>query len=364
MNAARKMNVISIVPRLPPAIDGVGDYAIRLAQRLRQNFNIDTHFIVTDIDWQINEMVDGFSVSQVATHTANALSALLSENPVIVNYANYAFQKWGCPKWLLQGLQQWKKGFPKAQLACMFHEVHNNSIIGVPWKHHMWAVPVQKRIAKDLARLSDVILTSNYQYLSKLPVRQSNHLSNIPILPVVSTVGEPDIVLPLHEREKSLIVFGQSRRGRAYRDSKHLLEQVCLALNIEKIIDIGSPIDIGVSKIAGASLIEMGNLSVQAVSHIFANSLVGYIDYSHDPLAKSSVFSSYCAYGLLPVSCHSTSSPLEGLHPGKNYLALDQIDKPLNLKGFNLQDVANGAYKWYWEHSIDKHAEYFYKFLM
>jgi hypothetical protein len=356
--------VVSIVPRLPPSIDGVGDYAIRLAQHLRQNFDIDTHFIVTDITSGINETVDGFSISQVAAHTPKAFSTLLSESPVIVNYANYAFQKWGCPHWLLKGLQQWQRNFPTATLACMFHEVHNNSVIGLPWKHHMWAVPFQKKIARDLSHLSDIVLTSNYQYLSKLSVNQGSDPSVSRILPVVSTVGEPVTVALLKERAKSLVVFGQGRRIRAYRNSRHLLEQVCLALDIEKIIDIGSPIDIGSSKIGNASVIEMGNLSAQEVSDIFSRSLVGYIDYSHDPLAKSSVFSSYCAYGLLPVSCHSTSSPLEGLHPGKNYLALDQIEKIENLKDLCLQDIVDNARKWYWEHSIDKHAEYFYRLLM
>ncbi len=38
--------VIAIVPRLPPAIDGVGDYALNLARQLRKDFNIHTHFIV------------------------------------------------------------------------------------------------------------------------------------------------------------------------------------------------------------------------------------------------------------------------------------------------------------------------------
>jgi hypothetical protein len=356
--------VISIVPRLPPAFDGVGDYAIRLACSLRENFKINTHFIVTDTIPVSSGMLDNFSVSQVTAHTPMALSALLSENPVLINYANYAFQRWGCPQWILKGLKLWRKKFPSAKFACMFHEVHNNSVIGAPWRHHMWAVPVQKWIARDLARLSDVILTSNFQYLTKLSLAQADKDSVSPILPVFSTIGEPVDIPPLSVREKNLVVFGQGRRIRAYQDPKNQLEQLCVALDIEKVIDIGAPIQLPTAKIGNAQVLAMGPLSTEAVSDIFSKSLVGYIDYSHDPLGKSSVFAAYCAYGMLPVSCHSTSSPQDGLHPGKNYLALDCIGKISDVKYLDLQIIADNARKSYLEHSIVKHAEYFYRFLL
>ncbi len=44
--------VYSIVPRLPPAIDDVGDYALNLARQLRKDFNVPTHFIVGNPTWQ------------------------------------------------------------------------------------------------------------------------------------------------------------------------------------------------------------------------------------------------------------------------------------------------------------------------
>jgi hypothetical protein len=38
------MRIIAIVTNLPPAIDGVGDYALHLARQLRQDHNIYTCF--------------------------------------------------------------------------------------------------------------------------------------------------------------------------------------------------------------------------------------------------------------------------------------------------------------------------------
>ena len=39
---------IMIVPRLPPIVDGVGDYADLLARSLQTNFGISTQFIACD----------------------------------------------------------------------------------------------------------------------------------------------------------------------------------------------------------------------------------------------------------------------------------------------------------------------------
>lgn len=45
------IKIIQIVPQLPPAINGLGDYALNLARQLRQDFAIETHFVVGDHSW-------------------------------------------------------------------------------------------------------------------------------------------------------------------------------------------------------------------------------------------------------------------------------------------------------------------------
>ncbi|MHC5830485.1 MAG: glycosyltransferase family 1 protein, partial [Nostoc sp.] len=59
-------HITSIVPRLPPAIDGVGDYALNLARQLRKDFNIQTHFIVGNPTWTGAAEIEGFPVSQIS----------------------------------------------------------------------------------------------------------------------------------------------------------------------------------------------------------------------------------------------------------------------------------------------------------
>ena len=54
-------DVYSIVPRLPPAIDDVGDYTLNLARQLRKDFIIQTHFIVGNLKWKVIYELKGFS---------------------------------------------------------------------------------------------------------------------------------------------------------------------------------------------------------------------------------------------------------------------------------------------------------------
>ncbi len=74
------MLIIQIVPHLPPAIDRVGDYALNLAQQLRKDFGIESHFIVCDPSWTGATQIQGFPISQVNVHSADTLLSLLASD--------------------------------------------------------------------------------------------------------------------------------------------------------------------------------------------------------------------------------------------------------------------------------------------
>ncbi|MFM6307537.1 MAG: glycosyltransferase family 1 protein, partial [Dolichospermum sp.] len=103
--------IIAIVPRLPPAIDGVGDYALNLARQLRKEFNIHTHFIVGNSTWKGASEIEGFTVSQITDNSASTLVTLLSSNDkyssILLHYVGYGYAQRGCPVWLVQGLEHW-----------------------------------------------------------------------------------------------------------------------------------------------------------------------------------------------------------------------------------------------------------------
>ncbi len=157
------MQIIQIVPRLTPAIDGVGDYTFLLAKQLRAAHDIDTQFVVCDQNWENAEtlkpeklkseggsekaeirnenpnnspdfqppssrsgegkpatgepstihfqpstVLDGFAVHQLKERSAGELLRVLSRpgmpQTVLLHYVGYGYEKRGCPVWLVRGL--------------------------------------------------------------------------------------------------------------------------------------------------------------------------------------------------------------------------------------------------------------------
>src|SRR5439155_22194475 len=106
------MEIVQIVPRLPPSISGVGDYAYSLASQLRATHGIHSRFVVCDPTWLGPKDFDGFSIDQLNTQQAGELesriSALGMPATVVLHYVGYGYQKRGCPFWVVRGLESWK----------------------------------------------------------------------------------------------------------------------------------------------------------------------------------------------------------------------------------------------------------------
>lgn len=357
------MNIIQIVPQLPPAINGVGDYALSLARQMRQDFDLGTHFIVGDHVWSGTTEVDGFAVSQLKAHSPATLLALLQNSnstTVLLHYVGYGYAKRGCPTWLINSLEQWKANHPKARLATMFHEVYAS---GPPWTSAFWLSALQKGLAARLARVSDRLLTSKELYAEILQKMSRGKHTQIPTLPVFSSVGEPESLLTLAQRKPQLVVFGgHNNRGRVYQKSLAKLNLVCQTLGIKEIIDIGSPTGLSLSTMDTVPIVEMGQQSIPQVSEILSNALVGFLDYNPGYLAKSSIFAAYCAHGLLPINALGSFSLIDGIMPGEHYWFPDQSLTHLN-SWKEMQAIANNAHDWYQSHNICKQSQVFYGFL-
>ncbi|MEH1902570.1 MAG: glycosyltransferase family 1 protein [Nostoc sp.] len=364
-------HVTSIIPRLPPAIDGVGDYALNLARQLRKDFNIQTHFIVGNTKWNGAAEIEGFPVSQISVgvaghrhHSPDALPNLLSSDrssSILLHYVGYGYAQRGCPVWLVDGLQHWKSLFPKRSLITMFHEVYAS---GPPWTSSFWLSPLQKNLAARLAKLSDRCITSKQLYAEIIAnISQGKH-DKIPFLPVFSNIGEPDKVLPLLERQKRLVVFGGvANRARVYRDSQTVLEYVCQRLNIQEIWDIGTPTEVNLSSITKVPILEIGQQSAEKVSKILVDSITAFSDYNPDFLAKSTIFASYCAHRLLPINTKGSASVVDGIEPGKHYWVPNSQGNEL-INDVEMQAIADNAYSWYQNHNLSMQVKTFAKYII
>ena len=325
LNAAE---VVQIVPRLPPPAEGVGSFALALAEALQRHGIASRHAAAAD-----------------PGTLAAALAAAGADRPVLLHYAGYGYQPRGCPTWLVTGLRDWKRR--GGRLVTVFHEVYAS---GPPWRSSFWLSPLQRRLAAELARLSDGMVTSLEIYrrlLSRLvPEKEAE------VLPVFSTVGEPASVPPLAERRRRLVVFGgPGARARAYGPLASQLAAACRDLCIEEICDVGpaagSPAPPGPVPVR-----RLGEMAAGELSGLLLGSLAGFSTYPAPFLGKSTVFAAYCAHGLLPV-CAAT--PPRGNQD-------DLRTPPFWPAGMGpaapgeLQATADRARAWYAGHGIERHA--------
>ncbi len=358
--------LVQIVPRLPPSIDGVGDYALNLAQQLRKDFGITTHFIVCDPSWAKSSQIEGFSVSQISAHSADSLLLLLPKGTkptaaVLLHYVGYGYAKRGCPVWLVDGLQRWRNTNANQTLLTMFHELY---AFGLPWTSSFWLSSLQRCLAVRLAQISDRCLTSLKEYAKTLCELSHDKQANVSVIPVFSNIGEPARLSPLAQRCRRLVVFGgQRHRRKVYQKFLTELGNAAQFLGIKEIWDIGPPTGLTLPRTNSVPITEMGKCSPTEISDILLNSLAGFLSYNPNRLAKSGIFAAYCAHGVLPVSSQYSQLIIDGIEPKKHYWISGH--HPAEFKDqTELQTIADNAHQWYQSHNLSIHAKTFACYLI
>ncbi len=355
------MLIVQVVPRLPPAVCGVGDYALNLACQLRQDFGIETHFVVGDPRWSGAKEIKGFAVSKVRSHSANALLPLLPTNleiptTVFLHYVGYGYANRGCPRWLIADLKKWKRRTANARLVTMFHEIYG---FGPPWTSSFWLSPLQKKLTSNLTNLSNCCFTSSKGYAKSLFNLSHKKQTQIINLPVFSNIGEPENLLPLAKRNRHLVVFGhKNSRLIVYQQHLAVVAQLCLTLQIKKIYDIGVPTGLNLSPINGIPIVEIGVAEVSKISQIMLDSVAGLLGSpSPEYLAKSTIFAACCAHKLIPIITSSSSVSMDGLETKEHYWVAEEQSGQLSIdKG---QAIADNAYAWYQTHSLPVQSKIF-----
>ncbi|HEY9646000.1 MAG TPA: glycosyltransferase family 1 protein [Chroococcidiopsis sp.] len=376
-------SILCIIPRLPPAIDGVGDYGLQLARQLQRDWGIKTQFIVADPTWQGLSTVDGCEAIALSQQTPAALisalnvAATASVTPtVLLHYVGYGYAQRGCPTWLVDGLERWRSQTPKARLVTMFHELYAS---GPVWTSAFWLSLVQQQLATRLAKLSDRALTST-EIVTPILQRMvgPQQQTTVSTLPVFSTVGELAQPRPLAERPRRLVVFGSSGvRRRVYQSGYGALSAAAKSLEIETIYDIGAPTGLEIDHVDGVPIVKLGKCSAAEVSHRLQQAIAGFLDYPPALLAKSTIFAAYAAHGVIPIVHTATPSVrIDGLEAGKHYwvvtpsaaaslaasLATSRAASPESTPGLNQstgEAIAYQAHQWYQTHALPTQAALF-----
>jgi glycosyltransferase involved in cell wall biosynthesis len=346
------MEIVQVVPSFPPAVSGVGDYALVLAEELRRRHNLHSRFIVGDPEWAGASEAHGFQVIKAPARTPKSLARLLSEQagvglPVLLHYVGYGYEKRGCPLWLVKGIEQWRRA-PGGRLVTMFHELF---AFGPPWRSSFWTSPLQRRLTTRLAGMSDHCVTNIRRFARYLESRLAANSQRVSVLPVFSNVGE--FYQHGRRRNNEMVIFGGAGwREAAYVNSKDALIEICRALNIDQIHDIGPRLS---ARFELPARIEWhGPLPASEVGEVMRNARFGFFTYPTPYLGKSGIFAAYASHGLVPITVDENDETNEDqLQINDHFLTCGSL--PRNTDG--VSTIEEQVHAWYAKHRLAVQAQ-------
>lgn len=310
-------------------MDGIGDHALRLAERLRESHDINTSFLVCDPRWSGPAVLDGFRINCVSAREPLNLSNTIEKiivtlgtesSAILLQFAPYGYASRGCPTWLIEGLRKLTQR-SITPIITMFHELDAGR--GKPWSSTFWLTPLQRILIRQLDMLSTLRLTNTDYHRKKLV--EWKH-GNVSLLPSFSTIGEPLTNPAIRARQKQIVVFGRAwQRKMTYLEGMEALASACRLVDAERVIDIGDPIpDDNRQIVCGLPLVRCGRLSAAEVSAWMHESVASFIFYPEALLTKSSIYAATCAHGTVPFITSSCRGELQitELSEGEDYLSL------------------------------------------
>jgi len=339
--------LLQIVPRVPGGIDGVGDYALTISRKLRDDFGCQTLFAA--FNKGSVQSIAGFEVVQLE-HLAETGRAKFDK--VLLHYVNYGFQKRGVPFRLLSILRALRKQ-RRDRLVTIFHELYAS---GPPWSSAFWLQPLQIHLAKVVGHLSDVCIVSSENFLRELKRLVPN--TNIELHPVPSTFGEPSLSvdqIAKRDPHQWAVVGGNALLERSLRSLRGLQPRIPDAIAPRRLFVIGGHESATVRSLMTGLGIESTyrpNVPADEASEILRSCSYGWFNYFHRPdvetsvVLKSSAFASACAHAVIPVFPHPGSSisiAADSL-PGPFFVAAQRSDVP---NADERAKVAADVYEWY-----------------
>jgi hypothetical protein len=348
--------LLQIVPRVPGGIDGVGDYALTIAERLRAKFGCDTLFATFKTS----------PVENAAGFEVLSLDGLLDDvarkyDHTLLHYVNYGFQKRGIPFRLLSILRALRKR-RQGKLVTIFHELYAS---GPPWKSAFWLHPVQKQIAIAVAKMSDTCIVSSESMLEKLQALVPG--GKILVRPVTSNFGEPALSVDQfaqRDPHRWVICGGTALVERSVRSLRAIADRIPDAAQPRQLFVLGGNDNPTIRSL----LVDLGNvqtdyrprIAVSEASPILSSCSFAWVDYFHRPgvatavVLKSSAFASLYAHGVIPVFSEAGSEISIGGDPmpgpffvGASSWELPSIDRRAS--------TAAAFYDWYHRHASIEH---------
>jgi len=360
-------SIIQVVPALSPPSNGVGDYALRVAECLKAQYSIDTTFIVAAPLHQRESEV-GFPVNILREHSAASIARALEESALPTDFSAadsqfamlqlspYGFDKNGCPFWLVRGLRDWVcRDANRRKLITMFHELYAE---GAPWTRTFWVSGLQRKATRDILTTTHYAMTGVQKFAQQLEAWSSGRRATVKCLPVPSNVGEPNAVPRISQRKRRICAFGIRAGGNPLSDSVvGVLRTVIGRGAIEEIAVLGDSPIAQTFEGLGCRVETYKGLAADELSPILLDTILGLSWYPPEVLAKSGIFAAYCAHGVpaLVLGSPGRQSPSrDGLEPRMHFLLPSGVTQHYDPDQF--QRISDHARQWYAGHGVAEHA--------
>jgi hypothetical protein len=342
--------LLQIVPKVPGGIDGVGDYALTIAQRVRDELGCDTIFTTFKTTSPIN--VAGFEILPL-DRLLEVPAAKFDH--VLLHYVNYGFQKRGVPFRLLSILRRLREQH-RGRMATVFHELYAS---GPPWGSAFWLQPLQIDLAKSVARLTDVCLVSSDNFRREL--RRLVPHAEIHLHPIPSGIGEPALLsdqIANRDPHRWAIFGGTGLSERSLRSFARIRSRIPDSIAPRNLFVLGGEENPATRALLVDLEIETTyrpRIAATEASEILRTCSFAWLDYFHRPdvetvvLLKSSAFASLCAHAVITVLPHR-GSPIvvDGDRlPSPFFIEREQADVPDESARAK---IAGEIYNWYGRH--------------
>jgi hypothetical protein len=312
-------SLIQILPRAPGDCGGVGDYSRQLARRLREAHGITSTFI-SAAPIESSRTADGFAILSPLRTLSEVVE---SRTALLLHYVNYGYDPHGVPVWLPSVLRRLQKA-GGGRLVTIFHELYAAG----SWRQSaFWLRPVQKHIARAIARLSATSIVSNETQAAQLEQLASG--TQIVVQPVTSNFGEPSLSLTeLAERDphRWIICGGTELLERSLTSFLPNAPRITAPYSPRELFVVGGTdseeIRARLARLQAIQTHYHSKVDGSVAAQILSTCAFAWIDYFHQPdvpmatILKSGVFAAFCAHGVIPAFPHDGSA----IHLGQDTL--------------------------------------------
>ena len=341
-----KSTILQIVPRVPGGLDGVGDYALTLVARLRDQFRYDTVFTTRHIS--SSTTVRDFEVVPL-DHLADAGQRF---DRIILHYVNYGYQKRGVPFGLVSILRRMRHQL-RGKLLTIFHELYAS---GPPSSSAFWLQPLQIHLTKSVARLSDECIVSSESFQREL--QRLVPTARIHLHPTPSGLEEPSLSreqIANRDPHRWVIVGGTGLSERSLRSFAHAIHSIPESIAPRSLFVLGGNENPATRSLLAGLAIQSDyrpRIAAADASEILKTCSFTWFDYFHhrdvetSVILKSSAFAAACAHAVIPVLPHRGSAiAMDGDRlPGPFFIENERAEIPsAESRAKTAQDI----YEWY-----------------